>query len=87
MRISEMTMQTIDKITHYVLVGLLLAGCVSTSQSPKTESINSKMQHELKKAIEAKKAVAMPESVKEALLPPLKVAGTKNRSQTLGAAL
>lgn len=81
MRVSEMTMQT---LMNYPLMclALLLAGCVSTP-TQKTESINSKMQHELKQAIAAKKAVAMPESVKDALLPPLKVAAPKTESKRL----
>ncbi len=65
-----------------MLLALLLTGCVSTPPQ-KTESINSKMQMELKKAIAAKQAVAMPESVKEALLPPLKVATPKTEAKKL----
>lgn len=74
-------MQTLLK-SSAMLLALLLTGCVSTSPQ-KTESINSKMQLELKKAIEAKKAVAMPESVKDALLPPLKVATPKTEAKKL----
>lgn len=65
-----------------MLLALLLTGCVSTTPQ-KTESINSKMQQELKKAIAAKQTVAMPESVKDALLPPLKVAAPKTEAKKL----
>lgn len=73
-----------QKLVNYplVLLALSLAACVSTP-TQKTGSINTKMQQELKNATEAKKAVAMPEAVKEALLPPLKVPAPKTSAKKL----
>lgn len=73
-----------QKLVNYplVLLALSLAACISTP-TQKTGSINTKMQQELKNATEAKKAVAMPEAVKEALLPPLKVPAPKTSAKKL----
>jgi MSHA biogenesis protein MshL len=65
-----------------LLLAIWLAGCASNSAQP-TGNINSKMQDELKKALAAKKTEAMPEAVKEALLPPIKVPVPKAEAKRL----
>lgn len=74
-------MQTTIKIPALLLT-VLMVGCAS-NPAPRGESINSKMQQELKKATDAKKVEAMPESVKEALLPPIKVPVPKTEAKRL----
>jgi MSHA biogenesis protein MshL len=65
-----------------LLTAFLLSGC-ATNVSRHEESLNVKMQQELKQASEKKPKQAMPEEVANALLPPLKVEMPKSAAKKL----
>jgi MSHA biogenesis protein MshL len=61
---------------------MLLTACATTTPS-KSESINAKMQQELKSAAAKKPVQPMPDAVNKALLPPLKIATPKSSAKKL----
>jgi len=74
-------MQTWIKNPALLFVWGLTACAISPSQP--VGQLNGKMQQEIQKAIEAKKAEAMPTAVSEALLPPIKVPVPKAEAKRL----
>lgn len=64
------------------LLLMLLSACATTAPS-KSESINGKMQQELKHAAEKKPVQAIPDAVNKALLPPLKIPAPKSSAKKL----